>query len=284
MSHKLLVGASLGLSGIEAVLCDQNFNVLEKKTNPFPGNVGKDSIVSKLVKTVTSLGEFYNASAVGISVPGTPDPESKKVVSSTIKDLEGVNLYGLLSKKIDKPIFIFRRNQSILLAEQAFGVAKNLKDVVLIEIGRDISSAILIGGKIYKGSHGSAGLIGETIVDITREKRSEGGSFSSLISGEGIESMTGKSVYEILRDSKDADLVSKQIIRDLKESLLTGFINTKLMLDPEVFIICGDIMENFKLFENSFRDLGVVIKKGEIGPLASALGAVVALYNKVKQK
>ena len=284
MSHKFLIGASIGLSGIEAVLSDQNFNILEKKTNPFPGKVGKDSIVARLAKTITSLSEYHNAFAVGVSIPATFEQDNKRIISSTIKDLEDVDLFSLLSKKIDKPIFFFRRNFSIMLSEQAFGAAKELKDAVLVEIGRDISCALLLNGKIYKGAHNSAGLIGDTIVDITREKRNEDGTFTSLISQEGIETLTGKSVYEILKDSKNANLVSKQIIRDLKESLLTGLINAKLMLDPQAFIICGDILENYSLFETAFKDLQVEVKRGEIGPSASSLGAIVALYNRINKK
>ncbi len=284
MSHKYLIGASLGYSGIEAITSDQNFNILEKKSNPFPGKLGKDTIVAKLSKTITSLAEYHNSFAVGISLPAVFDQSNKKIISSQIEGLEGVDIYSLLSRKIDKPIFFFRRNFSIMLSEQAFGAAKDLKNAVLVEIGRDISCALLIGGKIYKGSNNAAGLIDETIVDITREKRNEGGTFSSLISGEGIESLTGKSVYEILKDSKDSNLVSKQIIRDLKETLLTGFINAKLLLDPEAFIVSGEILQNYALFEAAFKDLGVEVKKGEIGSSAPALGGAIALYNKVNKK
>jgi predicted NBD/HSP70 family sugar kinase len=284
MTKKYLIGASLGLSGIEAIICDNDFNILEKKKNPFPGDIGKDSLVAKLSKTITSLSDFHNCFAVGVSLPATFDEEQKKIINSSIKDLDGVNLFHMLSKKIDKPIFLFRRNFSIMLAEQAFGAAKEFQNAVLVEIGRDIGASILISGKIYKGASASAGLIGETILDITREKRNENGSFASLISGQAIESLTGKSVYEILKDSQSANLVSKQIIRDLKESLLTGLINAKLMLDPEAFIISGDILENYSLFETAFKDLGVIIKKTQIGSSAPALGAAVALYNKVNKK
>ncbi len=284
MADKLLIGASLGVSGIEAIICDRNFNILEKKSAPFPGEIGKDSLISKLTKTITSLSEFHNAFAVGVSVPATFSADQNKIISSTIKDLDGVDIYRLVSKKIDKPVFFFRRSLAIMLAEQAFGAAKDFKDAMLIEIGRDISCSLLIGGKIYKGATNSAGLIGNTIVDITRAKRNGSGSFASLISGEGVALLTGKSVYEMLNSSDGEGLVSKQILRDLKESLLTGFINAKLIFDPEAFIVCGDILENYKLFESSFKDLDVIIKKGEIGSSASALGGAIALYNKTNLK
>lgn len=284
MDKRLIIGVSLGFSGIEAILCDGDFNILERQNKEYPGKVGKDSIIVRLAKTITSLADYHRAFAVGVALPATYDKESKKILSSSIEDLEGVDFFQLLSKKIDKPIFTFRRNTSLMLAEQAFGAASDYKNAVLVEIGRDISLSMLINGKIHRGNTDMEGQIGEMIVDITREKRNESGSFGSLVSGEGIETLTGKSVYEVLKNAPDSELISKQIIRDLKESLLTGLYNVKLIIDPEAFIICGDILENYKLFQPAFENLKVVVKKSELGKTAAALGAVVATYNQINKK
>jgi len=284
VTKKPIIGVSLGFSGMEAILCDGDFNILERQNKEYPGKVGKDSIVVRLAKTITALAEYHRAFAVGIALPATFDKEENKILTSPIEDLEGVNFFQMLSKKIDKPIFTFRRNTSLMLAEQAFGAASSYKNAVLVEIGRDISLAILIGGKIYRGNSVAEGQIAEMIVDITREKRSEAGSFGSLVSGEGIEALTGKSVYEVLKNAPNSEMVSKQIIRDLKESLLTGLYNVKLILDPEAFIICGDILENYALFKPAFENLKVVVKKSELGHTAAALGAVVATYNQINKK
>lgn len=284
MSKNLIAGVSLGLGGIEAVLIDGRFNILESKSFPFPGKLGKETIASKIEKALTSLSNFHNVYAVGVALPAQFDEENKKVVKSSIEELVGANFYQLLSKRISAAIFIYRRNNCGMLAEQAFGEAKEAKNAVWVEIGRDISSSLLLAGKIYRGSNNAAGEISEIIVDITREKRSAAGEFGALVSGEGISALTGKSVYDILKESTASTIITKQILRDLRESLLTGLYNVKVLLDPDLFIISGDIVENFNLFRSSFIDLGVKVVKSDLGRRGPALGAALAAFNQIRKR
>lgn len=284
VKNNFIVGVSLGENEIVAVLCDEEFNILDRQTRPISSKLGKESIAVKIEKTITSFSNYHLSYAVGVAIPAVFNEGGKIVRKSPIEELVGANAYQLLSKRIDLPLFIMRRNFCSMLAEQAFGQAKGYKSAVIVEIGRDIECAFLINGKIYRGSQNAAGQIAETIVDITREKRSGAGSFGSLVSGEGIAALTGKSVYEILKDNPESELVNKQILRDLKDSLLTGLFNIKLMLDPEIFIISGDILENFDLFRGAFLDLGVKVVKSDLNKGAPALGAAIAAYNGVAKK
>jgi len=279
MKRNLIVGVSVGLGGIEVVLTSPDFEIVERASRPLPNKITKEAIATRIEKAITSLSRCHEAYVVGICLPATFDKEGKKIISSVFKGLEGVNLYQQIVKKISVPIFIFRRSFCSLLAERAFGPAKDVKDAIYVEIGQDIEAAFLVGGKIYRGASGAAGQIAPMIVDITREKRTSSGDFRALISGEGIRALTGKSVYEVLRDNPKSQLVTQQILRDLKESILTGFYNLKLLFDPELFIVGGDLVENFSLFKSSFAGLGVKVVKSELGKDAPALGSAIAAFN-----
>jgi len=284
MSNNLIIGVSVGVGEINAVLCDKNFVILERKSNPLQAKLGKESIVARIQKTVTSLPSFHKAWAIGVSLPAVLDKDGKKIIKSTIEELDGANVYQLLSRKLNLPVFLFRRNFCSLLAEQAFGEMGQAKNAVFVEIGRDTSLSFLIGGKIYRGSTNSAGQISKIIVDITREKRQGVGEFGALISGVGIEALTGKSVYQVLKENPKSELVNQQILRDLKESLLTGLYNVKLLFDPELFVISGDIVENFALFKTAFADLGVRVVKSSLGKDGPAQGGAIAAYNQARKK
>ena len=283
MKKNLIAGVSFGFSGIEAVICDEDFEITDRISKPYPGKIGKESLVSRVAKSLTSLKDFHLCYAVGIALPAVFDPDSKKVIESDIKEIVGENMFQLFVKRIDPPVYLFRRSFCSLLAEQAFGVAKNIKNVVMVEIGRDISASLLLGGKIYRGHKNAAGRIAETIVDITREKRNNSGNFKSLATGEGIETLTGQSIYKILKNNPQSEIVTKQIVKDLKESLITGLYNIKLIIDPEMFIITGDILENYKLFENALRDLKVPTARSTLNRSGPPLGAAIAAYNQFKR-
>ena len=283
MKKNLMVAVAVGKDEIAAILCDDEFNIVERTSSHFQSRLGKDSLISRVAKTITSLPSFHLAWAVGVSFPAVFDRDGKKIIKSTIKELDGVNVYQLLVKKINLPVFISNRNFCSLLAEQAFGAAKEAKNACLIEIGRDINCAFLIGGKIYRGATNSSGQIANIIVDITREKRQGVGEFGSLISGEGIEALTGKSVYRILKENPRSELVTKQILRDLQENLLTWLYNVKLLFDPELFIINGDIIESFALFKTAFAGLGVKVVKSPLGKDGPPLGAAIAAFNQARK-
>ena len=284
MASSLIIGVSVGVGEINAVLCDKDFEILERKSNPLPPKLGKESIVARIQKTATSLPSFHKAWAIGVSFPATLDKEGKKIIKSTIPELDGTNIYQLLTRKINLPVFLTSRNFCSLLSEQAFGAAKDLKNVCLVEIGRDINCAFLIGGKIYRGATNSSGQISNIIVDITREKRQGVGDFGALVSGEGIEALTGKSVYQILKENTKTELVTKQILRDLQENLVTWLYNVKLLFDPELIIINGDLIESYALFKNAFSGLGVKVAKSPLGKDGPLLGAAIAAFNQARKQ
>lgn len=279
MKNNLIVGVSLGEGEIVAVLCDEEFNVLDRQSRPVTPKLSKESVAAKVEKTITSFANYHLAYAVGIGIPAVFDNGGKIVRESSFEGLIGANIYQVFARRIDLPIFVMRRNFCTILAEQAFGQAKDHKTAVTAEIGRNIECAFLVNGRVYRGANNAAGRIGETIVDITREKRSGAGNFGSLVSGEGIAALTGKTVYQILKENPESELVNKQILRDLKESLLTGLYNIKLMFDPEILIISGDILENYDLFKGAFLNLGVKVVRSDLNKEAPALGAAIAAYN-----
>ena len=284
MKKSLIAGVSFGFSGIEAVICNEDFEIIHRVSKPYPGKIGKESLVVRIAKTLSSLKDFHLCYAVGIALPAVFDFDNKKIIESEINEIVGENMYQLFSKRIDPPIYLFRRSFCSMLAEQAFGVAKNMKNVVLVEIGRDISASLLLNGKIHRGNKNSAGEISKMVVDITREKRSDSGSFKSLVTGEGIEALTGQSVYEIFKNNPQSETVTKQIVKDLKESLITGLFNIKLILDPEMFIITGDILENYKLFEVALADLKVPTVRSILNKSGSPLGAAIGAYNQFQKR
>jgi hypothetical protein len=66
--------------------------------------------------------------------------------------------------------------------------------------------------------------------------------------------------------------------------LLTGLYNVKLLFDPELFVISGDIVENFALFKTAFADLGVKVVKSSLGKDGPAQGGAIAAYNQARKK
>lgn len=276
------VGIDVSLAGIRVVMLNESFEVTSEEFQKLPAATGKESLAARVQKTFLEIPQGNHIKAVGVSLPAIYEPGNKKIVSSDLPNLNNVKIYELFADKIRYPLFFFRRNNTALLAEQALGEALGKKNVVYLEVGNNICASFLINGKIIRGVNDKAGEISKMIIDISKEKNNGLGEFGSLISGKGIQDLTGKSVYEYLKGAQKNDITVKQIVRDITESLLTGMYNIKIILNPELFILNGEILESFGLFTGAFLDLGVTVKESKFRLSASAVGAGISAYNQLK--
>lgn len=279
---KNYIGIDVSFSGIRVAMLNEAFELTCEEHQKLPAATGKESLAARIQKTFLEIPQGEHISAVGVSLPATYEAGNKKIVSSPLPNLNNVKIYELLADKIKYPLFFFRRNNTALLAEQALGEAVNKKNVVYLEVGKDISASFLINGRVIKGASDRAGEISKLIIDVSKEKNNGLGEFGSLVSGKGIQDLTGKSVYEYLKGAQKNDLTVKQIVRDITEGLLTGMYNLKTILDPELFILNGDILDSYGLFTGAFLDLGVAVRQAKFKQSASAVGAGISAYNQLK--
>ncbi|MCC8425805.1 ROK family protein [Mucilaginibacter sp. UR6-11] len=93
---------------------------------------------------------------IGIGMPGFVS--AVKGVNHTFFKLEGkVTLKDHLSAELGLPVFIDNDSSLIALAEQKFGSGKDLKDVLVVNIGWGIGLGMIVNGSLFRGHSGYAG-------------------------------------------------------------------------------------------------------------------------------
>jgi predicted NBD/HSP70 family sugar kinase/phage FluMu protein Com len=102
---------------------------------------------SKIVKTVI-LG-------IGITMPGFIDTEIG--VNYTYLHTSGQTLAGYLQQQLSIPVFLDNDSTAIALAEQKFGVAARMKNVMVLNLGWGIGLGMILNNKIFRGNNGLAG-------------------------------------------------------------------------------------------------------------------------------
>lgn len=93
---------------------------------------------------------------VGIGMPGFVNSE-QGINSSYLFVKNHKKLSEYLIEQINLPVTIENDSSLITLAELNFGKAKNLKDVMVVNIGWGTGLGIVINGSLYRGSAGYAG-------------------------------------------------------------------------------------------------------------------------------
>ncbi|KQM67285.1 ROK family transcriptional regulator [Pedobacter sp. Leaf216] len=97
-----------------------------------------------------------NILGVGIGMPGFVNAE-EGINHSFLKVEEDTTLQACLALNIGLPVYIDNDSSLIALAELNFGEAVDLKDVMVVNIGWGTGLGMIIDGKLYRGSSGSAG-------------------------------------------------------------------------------------------------------------------------------
>jgi predicted NBD/HSP70 family sugar kinase len=101
---------------------------------------------------------------IGIGSPGLIDSANGIVHQAVNLGWKDLPLKQLLSERYELPIYIANDSQIAALAEYTFGDLRQTTNLVVIKVGRGISSGIVLNGQIYSGDGYSAGEIGHLMV------------------------------------------------------------------------------------------------------------------------
>ncbi len=96
-----------------------------------------------------------NILGIGITMPGFVD--TKKGVNYTFLKTDGQTLVEYIQQNISIPVFLDNDSTAIALAEQKFGVAANIKNVMVLNLGWGIGLGMILNDKIFRGNNGLAG-------------------------------------------------------------------------------------------------------------------------------
>lgn len=96
-----------------------------------------------------------NICGVGIGMPGLIDIE--KDINYSFFETKSKGVTGYLEEKVGMPVFIDNDSSLIALAELRFGVARNKKNAMVINIGWGIGLGLILNAGLFRGNNGFAG-------------------------------------------------------------------------------------------------------------------------------
>jgi len=116
-----------------------------------------------LAQLVFHINDYINLTGIsrdkfagiGIGMPGFINVNDG--INYTHLDAGGRSLTELLTTETGIPTYIDNDSSLIALAEQKFGIAKDQKDVMVINLGWGIGLGMIINDEIYRGHNGFAG-------------------------------------------------------------------------------------------------------------------------------
>ena len=280
MAKPYVIGIDMGGTNTAFGLVDARGTVLASSSIKTAKHADINDYIAELHEAIMRLVEENNAvdkiNGIGIGAPNAC------YYTGVIAD--GVNLpwptpiplADLITEKFGIPCVITNDANAAAIGEMTYGVARGMKDFIMITLGTGVGSGIVINGQVVYGHDGFAGELGHVIMKRTNGRMcgcGRSGCLEAYCSATGV-ARTAREFLEIrtedslLRNIPIDEITSKDVydcaVQDDKLAkeifAYTGTILGEALADfctfssPEAFVLFGGLTKSGELIMKPVRE------------------------------
>ena len=263
---KYYLGMDIGGTKCAVILSEKNSDSIKDKIK-FETKVerGYKEIIDELISSAKEILnrngiDICDVLACGVSCGGPLNSDTGIIMRPpNLPDWDNVPLADMVSKSLGIPCKVRNDADACALAEWQFGAGKGTKNMIFLTFGTGMGAGLILNGKLYSGTSGTAGEVGHIRLDADGPVAyGKAGSFEGFCSGAGIAATAKKmlSIYNgtttIPRDNvtaktiaeaaADGDKLANAIYRRCGEKRGLGLSILIDILNPEKIVI-GSIFQ-----------------------------------------
>ena len=265
-----VLAIDLGGTKIRTAIISNKGQIIAKDYSLTLAYEGLEAVTGRILSDVDCLLSLRNLDSsqlhsISIAAAGAIDFEKGLITSSpNLPGWHNVPLREIVKDKYRVDTFLINDASAAALGEHEFGAGRGVDNLILLTVGTGIGGGIIIDGKLYCGSSGSAGEIGHMTIDVNgqrcncgntgcletlasgtamareaikRIKQGERSSLTEIVEGE-IESITAEKVSVA---AQGGDSLASEVIFKAATYLGVGMVNLVNIFNPEMIIVGGGV-------------------------------------------
>jgi len=311
----LVFTADLGGTHLRAAAVDEDGKIHFRMKQDTPPSESRGEIVRALVLAARecekqSAAAGYEIRAISVVVPGSVNVEAGVIVKApNLPCLDGFQLTAALTAELNRPAILENDANAAAVGEMWQGAGRSRRTIVCVTLGTGVGGGVILNGKLWRGVNDSAAEIGHMCVDpfggvactcgsrgclevyasataivrMTREARPRHP--NSVL--QASDDLTSEKIY---RAGLKGDELALEVFRRMGVYLGIGLANLINILNPEMIVIGGGVVNGWKLFEKDMNHqvaerafplpaAQVKIVPGECGDDAGLLGAAKLAFS-----
>jgi len=175
---------------------------------------------------------------IGVGAPGIIDPDKGIVLRAVNFGWYDLPLRDRLRQRYQLPVHLVNASHAAVLAEYTFGRRKGTPDLVVVKVGHDVGSGIILNGQLFLGHGFGAGEIGHVKV-VDDGERCMCGNFGCL--------ETVVSSRAIVRRAQAITRANPALVADRGASILD---------EPEIGALWKALRAEEKLLQDIISEVG----------------------------
>ena len=287
------IGIDLGGTKIEAIIIDDQFQVIDRKRIPTLRDEGYDAIINRIIdlsKEMIGIGDIDGP--IGICTPGTIEATTGLLKNSNTVCLIGKPIQKDMEDALGIPVLMENDANCFALAEATIGAAKKYDVVFGVILGTGCGAGIVMNKKIHRGANAIAGAWGHHT--LYPDGRScycgNQGCTESYISGTALESEWKELTGEFATVTDVIDNKMYEAHPEWKENFMMNFgralSNVIDILDPDAIVMGGGLSKVDLLYtegmqavyKESFSEVvRTPIIKNKLGASGGVFGAAMIM-------
>jgi glucokinase-like ROK family protein len=319
--NNFIIGIDLGTTNIYGVLSNLEAKIIAEKSRPTLVQEGFQGVMQRTAEVIEELKSQLGDKAdrifgVGMAVAGLINRDRNIVEFSPDFHWHNVDVVGELSRRHKMPIVFDNVTRVMALGEYCYGIGKQFKNFVCVNVGYGIGAGIIMNGEPLYGPKGMAGEFGHITLERESGVQCECGNFGcleALASGNALakaarskiqagaksslEDMCGNDLGNITAKmvadaAKQGDAVAWDVFNRSAEFLGIGIAGLINLLSPEAIVIGGGVAQSGDILFDMVRKTvnsralnkisrEVAILPATFGMRAAVMGAVSLILDKV---
>ena len=162
----LVAAVDLGATSADVAVTTLGGEVIGRVGEPADVREGPNRVLGRAVELLAGLLDEQGADpseviAVGVGLPGPVEYASgRPTVPPLMPGWDSYPIHEAFAGCYDAPVFVDNDVNIMALGEHRGGLGRGVENMLFVKIGTGIGCGIVVSGRLYRGSQGSAGDIG----------------------------------------------------------------------------------------------------------------------------
>lgn len=314
------IGIDIGRTMIRTSLVRYGGEIISDYSYTCDRITGRDSLVSMILEAVSKIrneakNKKINPLCIGIAAKGLVNYR-EGIIYGPDQGVEGwrdVHLGKIISSETGLPAYVDNDAKLMAIAELFKGAGKGFDNIIFVALRSGIGGALIIDGKLYRGSDNAGGEIGQMSIEVSGEYSDKGirGSLEHYASSVALvndylvlsgkikdgatnlkNSIRARDVFEL---SYKGDDQAKKAVRKNAGYVGAGLANMVSIFAPDLIILGGGMAmareEYFEMVRKSvvsntleYCRQNVRIVRAKLGFHASLMGAGIYALTRLDGK
>lgn len=242
--NRMAIGLDIGGTRMKTVLLSSDGKLIEERRVDSHANEGPDRVRSTIregIQFYIDKGHIFQS--IGIGCAGSVNPETGVVVNSpNFANWSNVPLKNWVQEDFKVPVAVGNDANLAAFTEWKLGNAKGVRNAVLLTFGTGVGGGIILDGKLFTGSTGTASEIGHFSICYNGIACACGntGCFERYCSASAVEkSLPGFTAKEIFARSEESPF--KEVVETFFHNLCIGVVSVANLFDPDVILLGGGL-------------------------------------------